>query len=131
MQKNKIKYGITIICLLMVLLLIPSTIVRATTITNPIENPEHYNPTGQGGESTQLAGIGKTIVATVQGVGIVISVIGLMFLGIRYMYGSMEERAKYKETMYPFIIGLILLLAVTSLLQVIYDMAMEITAGIP
>ncbi|MEI3401230.1 MAG: hypothetical protein V8R51_02250 [Clostridia bacterium] len=40
-----------------------------------------------------------------QTVGIVLSVVILIILGIKYMMGSAEEKAEYKKTMIPYLIG--------------------------
>jgi len=46
-----------------------------------------------------------------------------MVLGIKYMMGSAEEKAEYKKTMIPYIIGAILLFAATTIANAIYTFA--------
>ena len=64
--------------------------------------------------------VGKKIVAVLQTVGIVLSVIILIILGIKYMMGSAEEKADYKKSMMPYIIGAALIFAASAFAQVIY-----------
>ena len=43
--------------------------------------------------------------------------------GIRYMVGSVEEKAQYKSLMFPYVLGAILLFSGTTLLNLIYRLA--------
>ena len=55
-------------------------------------------------------------------IGTAISVITLMTLGIRYMLGSANEKALYKETMGPYLIGAVMLFAIPNLIVIMYDL---------
>lgn len=63
------------------------------------------------------------IASVVRTVGILVSVGTLMVIGIKFMLGSVEEKAQYKQTIMPWIIGAILIFAMTSLPALIYDMS--------
>ena len=65
--------------------------------------------------------VGNKILGLIQAVGTFISVGGLMILGIRYMIGSTEERASYKKSMLPYIIGAILLFGAVNITSIIYN----------
>ena len=67
--------------------------------------------------------MGGTIVNVLSTVGTVIAVAGIMILGIKYMMGSAEEKAEYKKTMIPYIIGAVLLFAATTIANAIYTFA--------
>ena len=45
------------------------------------------------------------IISYITGIGMAVSVITLVVLGIKYMVGSIEERAEYKKSMIPYLIG--------------------------
>ena len=64
--------------------------------------------------------VGKKIVSVLQTLGIVLSVIVLIVLGIKYMMGSAEEKADYKKSMIPYIVGAALIFAASAFAQVIY-----------
>ena len=53
-------------------------------------------------------------------IGIVVGVITLIVIGIKYMVGTVQEKAEYKKTMFSYIIGLVLLISVCSFVQIIY-----------
>lgn len=83
------------------------------------------NPTTPGGT---YSSVGNKVIGIIQAVGIIISVIMLMVLGIKYMMGSAEEKAEYKKTFIPYIIGAVLLFAASALAKSIYELAKNITA---
>ena len=66
---------------------------------------------------------GKNIIATIQGVGMVVAVVILLVLGIKYLMGSAEEKAEYKKTMIPYLVGAILLFAATGVIGLVQSFA--------
>ncbi len=62
----------------------------------------------------------------VQIVGTVLSVIILMIIGFKYMLGSIEEKAEYKKTLIPYIIGAFMLFSGSLVPQIIYQIAQNI-----
>ena len=78
--------------------------------------------------SEEVANMGGKIVGIIQTVGTVIAVVMLLVIGIKYMIGSAEEKAKYKETLLPYVIGAILIFAASTLVGVIYNASTNITA---
>ena len=65
--------------------------------------------------------IGNKILGLIQVIGTFISVGALMLIGIRYMLGSTEERASYKKSMMPYIIGAIVLFGAVNIVSMIYN----------
>ncbi len=65
------------------------------------------------------------ILGLLQIVGSFVAVGGLMILGIKYMTGSAEERASYKKSMIPYVIGAVLLFGAVNLTTFIYNMTQE------
>ena len=61
------------------------------------------------------------ILGAIRNVSAVVAVIALMIIGIKYMIGSVEERAEYKKTMIPYIIGCILVVSTTTIVSFIYN----------
>ena len=59
--------------------------------------------------------IGNSVLGLIQVVGTFAAVAIIMILGIKYMLGSLEERASYKKSMLPFLIGAILLFGAVQL----------------
>lgn len=93
-----------------------------TTIVNPITDQEKYNPKGlTGTDTTKIGTIIGNIVGAIQVVGSIIAVGALMIIGIRYMVASIDEKAKYKETMIPYMIGIILVFAIVNIVGILYN----------
>lgn len=78
-------------------------------------------------EIGSLTTVGNNVVTIINVVGIVIAVIILLIIGIKYMIGSASEKAEYKKTMIPYIVGAVLIFAGTSLVRVIYSLANSVS----
>ena len=72
---------------------------------------------------TGIDTLGNNIVKILQTVGVVLSVIILIVLGIKYMMGSAEEKAEYKKSFMPLIIGIVLVVAAAAIASFIFTMA--------
>ena len=73
------------------------------------------------GDTTKLTTIGGKIKNIIQVVGIVVAIAVVLIIGIKYMTGSVEQKAEYKKVMIPYIIGAVLLVAGTSIVKVIFN----------
>ncbi len=69
---------------------------------------------------------GNSAVKIISTIGVIISVIMLIVLGIKYMLGSTEEKAEYKKSLMPYTIGAGLLFAASSIAQIIYELAINL-----
>lgn len=87
-----------------------------------------YNPHASNGVSgaSQLASKAQVIIGTLQVLGTIASVVALIIIGIKYMYGSVEEKAEYKENLKPYVIGCSLLLVISNVAGIIYKFAVAI-----
>jgi type IV secretory pathway VirB2 component (pilin) len=112
MSKKSIKILATVLLVIMMIMSI-SAVVFA------------YEPSNVNGSSnvdtSKLEDVGNQIFTVIRTVGILLSVIILAVLGIKYMMGSAEEKAEYKKTMMPYIIGALLLFAAATISQFIYN----------
>ena len=68
-----------------------------------------------------------TILAVVQVIGSLFAVISWIAMGIKYMLGSIEEKAQYKKTLLPYFIGSILVFGISNILNVVYQLAINLT----
>lgn len=71
--------------------------------------------------TAEITNVGNSIIGILQVVGIVLSVIILIIIGIKYMMGSAEEKAEYKKTLMPYVVGAALIFAASAFAQVIYQ----------
>lgn len=89
------------------------------------EDLEFWKPSSNG-SNTELISITEKILGVIQTVGSIVSVIALVIIGIKYMLASVEEKAKYKETMIPYIVGCILVFATSNIASILYKIGMNI-----
>lgn len=55
-----------------------------------------------------MAKIGSTVLTVVTNVAIILAVVVIAVLGVKYMMGSLEEKAEYKKSMVPYLVGAVL-----------------------
>ena len=77
------------------------------------------------GNYSEVRKIGGKITGFIQVIGSVFSLLALVIIGIKYMLGSAEEKADYKKTMIPYIVGCIMVFACTALPKIIYNIAIK------
>lgn len=70
--------------------------------------------------TNKITSLGNQAITIISTVGSVISVIVLIVLGLKYMMGSAEEKAEYKKTLMPYIIGAALVFAASTIAGVLY-----------
>lgn len=117
------KKVLSIALIAIMVLAIASNIAFAGGVTL---DPASISGTAGAGASS-IQSLGQQIVGIVQVVGSIASVVVLVVLGIKYMMGSTEEKAEYKKTLIPYIIGAVLIFAASNVAGFIYDWAISIS----
>ena len=89
-----------------------------------------YDPSNITGDYTTPAAnkvelVGERILGIVQVVGTIAAVVTLILLGVKYMTGSIEEKAEYKKTLMPYVIGAVFVLGATNITKWIYDASLN------
>lgn len=109
-------------------LLMVMTIVCVASNVLAVEAPITPNEmTGEGNSNIGgIQSIGNEIIRILSTGGVVVSVIILIVLGIKYMIGSAEEKAEYKKTLMPYVIGAGLVFAASAIAMVVYNFASNI-----
>lgn len=118
-MKKQVKILSMILIVMMVIASISSVVCATPDLSEQIKSMAE----GSGKQPTEVINLGKTIVTIMQTVGIVVAVVVLLILGIKYMMGSAEEKAEYKKTMIPYLVGAILIFASTTIVNVVYNIA--------
>ncbi len=72
------------------------------------------------GGALQLA---KKAATWIRNISVIAAVIIIMIIGVKYILGSVEEKAEYKKTFMPLIIGIILVVAATTIATFIFNAA--------
>ena len=97
---------------------------EATTITDP------KTLTGStDADVTGITTIGNQLITIVSTVGSVASVIVLIILGLKYMMGSAEEKAEYKKTLLPYVIGAGLVFAASAIAGIVFSFTRNLSGA--
>ena len=113
---NLKKISTVLIIFTLVILLVGST-VQAFNI-NDIKGTEN--------DAKEIKTVGNKVIQILSVVGSILSVIVIIVLGIKYMIGSVEEKAEYKRTLIPYLIGATFIFAASSIAGIIYQVAIKI-----
>lgn len=119
------KKCIFLITTVILIILLPNKIYATTIDTDEsikvatgILDPNSYKPSSPTGV-TNTVRRANVIIGAIQTIGIVVSFISLMILGLKYMAGSVSEKAEYKKTMIPYLVGIVILFTTTQLVALI------------
>lgn len=75
-----------------------------------------------GSDDGGLSEAAGNIMGMIRNVAVVASVIIIMVLGVKFMLGSVEEKAEYKKSFMPLIIGIVCVVAATTIASFIFNM---------
>lgn len=114
MKTKVLKIMVTFI-ILICLIMIGSCNVFA--VRDPAEIP--IIDTVKGDE--EIEELGEQVLGIITVVGYAMAIIISIIIGIKYMTGSVEEKAGYKKSMIPYIVGCVILVAAPTLTNVVYD----------
>ena len=127
MNKKKMEKVLSIIMIAIVIIFNVLTIVNAVDSGDKFQ-PSSVNGTGSTMDTGSVQNLGQSVFAVVRVVGILISVIILVVLGIKYMMGSAEEKSEYKKTLLPYAIGALLIFAAANISQILYNAFVDFSA---
>ena len=123
-MKKQVKVISIVLVIMMAIMAVSNVVLAAPDLSSDIKNMAN----GTGNKPQEVLDLGKTIVTIMQTVGIVVAVVVLLILGIKYMMGSAEEKAEYKKTMIPYLVGAVLIFASTTIVNVVYNIANSFNA---
>ena len=111
-----------VICALLISVLLISTtsFVFASDV-----NTDDYDPSKaplSQDDNDKVGEIVGNILAYLRTFGAIISVVVASIIGLKYILGSVDEKANYKENAIPYVVGIVLLVSATVLPSVIWDL---------
>lgn len=77
--------------------------------------------TGGEADTAGIENIGNQVITILSTGGSIVSVIILIVLGLKYMMGSAEEKAEYKKTLMPYVIGAGLVFAASAIAGIVFS----------
>ncbi|MBP3706992.1 MAG: hypothetical protein J6J36_00035 [Clostridia bacterium] len=117
-----------LICIILMFCLSFCMIFGATKTYADELNPDTYQPS-QSGEIDEnfVKKYGGTIKNILFEVGVIVSVIAVMYVGIKYLtIGSLAQKADYKKDMIPMAIGMAIIAMLSFILSIIAGIAASI-----
>lgn len=114
MEKNKLFKIFIVFCTIIIFVV---NISNAMSVDNLKGN---FTNTGE------VKTIGNKIITIVSTIGSILSVIVIIILGVKYMLGSVEEKAAYKKTLLPYLIGATIIFAASNIANVVYKLAIKL-----
>ena len=113
---------------ILIIALIFSIVLSISSIVLAIDDPDFYKPDDDLGETTIFSEMVSSVLGVISVIGIFVAVAGIMIIGIKTIFGSVEEKADYKKKILPFIIGAIILFVPATAVRLIYKTT-KITVG--
>ena len=92
------------------------------TATPVFANVTPATITPQGPEDTdQILKLAGKILGFLQWGVVIIGTLILAVLGVKYMMGSLEEKAEYKKSLVPLVVGIIVVMGATTIANVLVN----------
>ena len=111
-----------IVKILTVLLIVLMLVNCVTPVFAANLSPDDITPNGQGDTSALTSKAGQ-IMAMIRNIAVIASVIVLMVIGVKFILGSVEEKAEYKKSFMPLIVGIVIVVGATSIASFLFNMA--------
>lgn len=97
-------------------------------LNDVLEDLTPYKPGNMDSSSARkVENITSTVLTAVTNVGIVASVLILAMIGIKYMLGSVEEKAEYKKDLIPYVVGAFVVFGITTFIKIFMLIGKQIT----
>ena len=116
-RSTKIKIITSIICIIMLVLWCSTSVLAADGGINAKELTPKYDPAN----TKDMQGWAGKIMGIIRNVAVIASVIILMVIGVKFILGSTEEKAEYKKSLIPIVVGIVLVVGATTIAAFIFN----------
>ena len=127
--KSMIKKIIIVIFMLNLFFCV-SNVAKASDLGNVFSGGDTFITAGHLGNATldkdKLNSASSTIYNILLVIGICVAVIITSILGIKFMIGSVEEKAQIKDQLVPFVIGCIVVFGAFGIWKVVVSLARQL-----
>ena len=87
--------------------------------TDVLSDIDSYADMEDDTDYTDLENIVSIVITVITNIGMIVAVLMSAIIGIKYMLGSIEEKAEYKKDMMPYVIGAALIFGVCSIVRML------------
>ncbi len=98
---------------------------QGTDLENPLENPDAYTVGGVEDDAEINSKVNQ-ILNVISIIGVVVGVIILVIIGIKYVLGSAEQKAEYKDRIIAYVLGAILIASGPAIVNMLYQFAQSL-----
>lgn len=109
-----------------ILIILTIFILIILLIGNTVQAFNINDMKGTSSDAQEIKTVGNKVIQILSIIGSILSVIVIIVLGIKYMMGSVEEKAEYKRTLLPYLIGAAFIFAASSIAGIVYEVAIKI-----
>lgn len=82
----------------------------------------NLNTAGNAANTSEVNKVGGTIINWIWAISIVIAVVVLMITGLKFIMGSTQEKAEYKKSLIPLVVGVLILVFATTIVKILFSM---------
>lgn len=124
-MKNKMKLISMVVVIMIMIFTLLSVVYEVKADFNPgnIINKVGTEANTVNVDTTSLNSKAGKILAYIRNIAVIAGVIIITILGVKYMTGSLEEKAEYKKSFIPLIVGIIVIMAATVIATTIFSIA--------
>lgn len=124
-MKNKMKLISMVVVIMIMIFTLLSVVYEVKADFNPenIINKVGTEANTVDVDTTSLNSKAGKILAYIRNIAVIAGVIIITILGVKYMTGSLEEKAEYKKSFIPLIVGIIVIMAATAIATTIFSIA--------
>lgn len=123
-MKNKMKL-ISIVAVIMIVTFMLISTVYEVKASNPVSIIDGVN---QAAGTTDLGTTGDTlktkagtILAYIRNIAAIAGVIIISILGVKYIVGSVEQKAEYKKNFMPLIVGILIVVLAAQIAKMLFS----------
>lgn len=113
MKKSLKIVSILMLAMMMIMLATPvfaSSAIKEITIKDP-----------EGEGKTNVLNLVGSVLGFLRWAAIIGGVVIITILGIKYMMGSLEEKAAYQKSMIPLVVGIVVVMGATFIAKLLFD----------
>ena len=114
---------ISILLLAVILVSSMSTLCFATDDKGTGLKAGDITPDYNGINTNGVQTTAKKVMGLIRNIAVIAGVLLIAVLGVKYMLGSVEEKAEYKKSFMPLIVGAVVVMAATQIATFIFSLA--------
>ena len=118
---NKTMKILSVLMLAIMLVSVATPVFAATqgTMVTPDKITVDY---GNDTDTKDLREMAGKVVGLIRNIAVIAGVILLSVIGVKFMMGSAEEKAEYKKSLVPLVVGIIVVMAATQIVSMIFNL---------